>query len=509
MEFLIGLDVGTTGIKAALVARDGKIAATEFIEYPLYFPKPGWAEQNPDDWYQATIRALSALVNKSGVATAKIRGLSFSGQMHGLVCLDANGAVLRPAILWCDQRTTAECRYITKKIGFSGLMKSVGNPALEGFTLPKILWVKRNEPAIWDKTKLVLLPKDYVRYRLTGEVGIDISDAAGTIMMDLAKGDWAAPLLKALGVKRDVLPPIMNSTATAGKGLGREAAARTGLPVGTPVIYGGADNAVAAIANGIISPGLAAVSIGTSGTVIAPVASAKRDPLGRVHTFNHAVPGQWYLMGVMQAAGLSLKWFRDQFGGDEREREKRGQGDAYDLLLKQAAEIPPGAEGLIWLPYLQGERTPHGDANARGVLFGLSARHTRAHVIRAIVEGVSFGLRDSVEIMRELKIPMNEIRITGGGAKSPFWCQMLADIFGQEVVTIAPQEGPAFGAALIAGVGSGVYKSFEDCTKKIIKIERNYKPDMANKDIYKHSYKIFTELYPKLKKSFREAATFS
>ncbi|GAB4312090.1 MAG: xylulokinase [Candidatus Sumerlaeia bacterium] len=505
MTYLIGLDVGTTGIKAVLADSAGKIIATEFVEYPLYFPQPAWAEQNPDDWHQAALRSLAGLVRQSGVRPAAVGGISFSGQMHGLVCLDANYKVLRPAILWCDQRTAAECRYITKKIGFSNLMKHVGNPALEGFTLPKLLWIKRHEPDVFARTRLILLPKDYVRFRLTGDIGIDESDAAGTIMMDLERRQWAAPILKAFGIKPSILPPIREATARAGQGLGREAAAKTGLPVGTPVIYGGADNAVAAVANGLITPGLVAVSIGTSGTVIAPVKTARKDPRGRVHTFNHAVPGLWYLMGVMQAAGLSLKWFRDNFGAEERAAERKGGGDAYDLLIQKAAQVPPGAEGLVWLPYLQGERTPHGDANARGVLFGLSARHTRAHVIRAIIEGVSFGLRDSVEILRELGVPMTEIRITGGGAKSAFWRQMLADILQHEVVSIAPQQGPAFGAALIAGVGVGVYKSFEDCTRKIITVEHRSQPDRSKAPIYDKMYAIYTSLYPRLKKVYKEA----
>lgn len=506
MRHLIGIDIGTTGAKSVLVNERGKVLASDFQEYPLSLPKPGWAEQDPERWFIATIDSVRNLLTKSGVQPRTLAGLSFSGQMHGLVCLDENQQVLRPAILWCDQRTTLQCQRIEKMAGGRAKLISLScNPALEGFTLPKLLWVKENEPRVYARTRTVLLPKDYVRFRLTGEIGMDMSDAAGTLMLDVKRKRWSRELLAAVGVNPALLPPLGESPDIAGK-ITKEIAERTGLPEGLPVAFGGADNTCAAIGNGVISEGTVAVSIGTSGTVIAPTTAPVRDKLGRAHTFNHSVPDLWYVMGVMQAAGLSLKWLRDNFGGLERAIAAETGVDAYEFLTAHVATIQPGAEGLIWLPYLNGERTPHLDANARGVLFGLTPRHTKAHVVRAILEGVVFGLRDSMEIIRSLKIPVNEIRLTGGGAKSPTWRQIQADVFEHPVVTINVEEGPAFGAAIIAGVGTGVFASFEQATERIIKVTRTIEPIAENSRAYEKSYALFRKLYGDLKDDFAIAA---
>jgi xylulokinase len=503
---LVGIDIGTTGAKSVLINARGKVLASHFQEYPLSLPRPGWAEQNPEDWYAAAAISIRLLLTSSGISPRAVSGLSLSGQMHGLVCLDAAGQVLRPAILWCDQRTTEQCRTIERAVGGRPrLIRLVSNPALEGFTLPKLVWVRENDPEAFRKTATVLLPKDYVRFRLTGRLGMEMSDAAGTLMLDVRKRRWSREVMRALDLDMSLLPPLGESPEIAG-GITPGAAADTGLPCGLPVAFGGADNTCAAVGNGVIEEGVIAVSIGTSGTVIAPAASPLRDKKGRVHTFNHSVPGLWYVMGVMQAAGLSLKWLRDSFGGLERAMAAQLGIDAYEFLTAGVSEVPPGAEGLFWLPYLNGERTPHLDANARGVLFGITPRHGRAHVVRAILEGVVFGLRDSLEIIRLLKIPVREIRLTGGGAKSPAWRQIQADIFGQPVVTINATEGPAFGAAMIAGVATGVYPGFAEASRQLIKVTGEVYPDPAAAGIYEPRYRLFQRLYRDLKQDFASAA---
>lgn len=504
MKHLIGIDIGTTGAKSVLINERGQVLASDLQEYPLSLPRAGWAEQDPEHWVEATVRSLRNLLAKSGVAPRALAGLSFSGQMHGLVCLDDEGRVLRPAILWCDTRTTEECRIIEERVGGRAkLIQLASNPALEGFTLPKLVWVQRHEPEVFARTRTVLLPKDYVRYRLTGKLGMDMSDAAGTLMLDVKGRKWSKAIMAALGLPMALLPPLGESPDIAGAITAR-AAAETGLPEGLPVAFGGADNTCAAVGNGVIEEGTVAVSIGTSGTVIAPTASPLRDKLGRAHTFNHSVPGLWYVMGVMQAAGLSLKWLRDNFAGLERAMAAETGRDAYEYLTAGAADIPAGAEGLLWLPYLNGERTPHLDANARGVLFGVTARHTKAHVVRAMMEGVAFGLRDSLEIVRSLKIPIREIRITGGGGRSPLWRQIIADVFGQPVVTINVEEGPAFGAAIIAGVGTGVFRDFGKAAGRIIKVTKETKPIAAHTAAYEKPYRLFGRLYADLREDFAE-----
>ncbi|MCX7717545.1 MAG: xylulokinase [Candidatus Sumerlaeaceae bacterium] len=504
MKHLIGVDIGTTGAKSVLVNDRGKVLATEFREYPLSLPKPGWAEQDPEHWLQATVESLRRLLATAGVSPKSIAGLSFSGQMHGLVCLDEADQVLRPAILWCDTRTTAQCRKIEDAVGGRArLIQLACNPALEGFTLPKLVWLQEHEPEVFARTRTVLLPKDYVRFRLTGRKSMDMSDAAGSLMLDVRRRRWSKEILSALGINASLLPPLGESPEIAGA-LSREAAALTGLREGLPIAFGGADNTCAAVGNGVIDEGIVAVSIGTSGTVVAPTRTPLLDKQGRAHTFNHSVPGMWYVMGCMMAAGLSLKWLRDTFGGLERAMAAETGVDAYEFLTAGVGKVPPGAEGLLWLPYLNGERTPHLDANARGVLFGISPRHTKAHVVRAILEGVVFGLRDGLEIVRSLKIPVGEIRLTGGGAKSAVWRQIQADVFGQRCVTINVDEGPAFGAAIIAGVGTGVFKSFAEACEKSIRVTRTVDPNPQTAAAYEKRYNLFRRLYADLKHDFAE-----
>jgi xylulokinase len=502
MKYLIGLDIGTTGCKGVLVTSRGRVLAAEFHEYPLSLPKPGWAEQDPEHWWQATVASLRGLLATSSVSPKSIAGLSLSGQMHGLVCLDGEDRVLRPAILWCDTRTTAQCRQIEEAVGGRPrLIQLACNPALEGFTLPKLIWVREHEPEVFERTRTVLLPKDYVRFRLTGVKAMDMSDAAGSLMLDVRRRCWSKKIMSSLGLDPAILPPLGESPEIAG-GVSAEAAALTGLREGLPVAFGGADNTCAAVGNGVIDEGIVAVSIGTSGTVVAPTRSPLLDKQGRAHTFNHSVPGMWYVMGCMMAAGLSLKWLRDTFGGLERAMAAETGVDAYEFLTAGVSGVPAGAEGLIWLPYLNGERTPHLDANARGVLFGLTPRHTKAHVVRAMLEGVVFGLRDSLEIVRDLRIPVNEIRLTGGGAKSAIWRQIQADVFGQRCVTINVEEGPAFGAAIIAGVGTGVFRDFAQASDKIISVTRTVEPNARNAAVYEKRYELFRRLYRDLKESF-------
>ncbi|OPZ11004.1 MAG: Xylulose kinase [candidate division BRC1 bacterium ADurb.BinA364] len=508
MSYLIGMDVGTTGIKSILMEEGGKILASSFVEYPLLLPKPGWAEQHPEDWWEATKQSLSRLLGESGVDKSAIKGLSFSGQMHGLVCLDENDKPLRPAILWCDLRTTPQCKSITDRIGYERLIELVSNPALEGFTLPKVVWVKENEPSVWARVRSMMLPKDYVCFRLTGRKGMEVSDGAGSLMMDVANNRWCSALLKELDIDEGLLPALHRSIDVAGQ-VGEQAARETGLPAGLPIVYGGADNACAAVGNGVVEEGLVTASIGTSGTTVAPTSKPVLHPEGRLHSFNHAVPGMWYLMGCMQAAGLSFKWIRDQFGAAERAVAERTGRDPYEFLTAEAERSAPGAEGLVWLPYLSGERTPHLDANAKGCLFGVTARHTRSHVIRAILEGVTFGMRDGLELMKALGTPIRQIRLTGGGAKSALWRQIQADIYGQPVATINVDEGPAFGAAIIAGVGVGVYKDFASVCSSLIQVTRTIDPIPENVARLNDNYALFRELYPALKGSMAKAGALA
>jgi xylulokinase len=505
MQALLGIDLGTTGIKAALFAADdGRALASAFVEYPLFHPQPGWAEQNPADWWQATLAAIRACLQQgaqAGVRPQDVRGIGLSGQMHGVVLLDENSQVLRPCIIWADQRSEEQCRWITERVGLARLIEYVSNPALPGFSAPKALWVRDHEPDIFARARLLLLPKDYIRYRLTGVAAMEISDAAGTCLLNVKKGEWSRELLEAIDFDPTLLPPVVPADTIAGT-ITPEVASLTGLLEGTPVAGGGADNACGAVGNGVVEPGLALVSIGTSGVVLAHASTPQVDtssPVPRVHTFNHAVPGAWYLMGVTQAAGLSLRWLRDNVGLPERALERWTDLDAYEILAREAANAPAGSLGLFFLPYLQGERTPHLDAYARGGWIGLSAIHDRRHLIRSVLEGVAFSLKDCFAIIAEQGLHIEQVRATGGGAKSPVWCQIIADILGVELVTTSAQEGPAFGAALLAGVASGVYPSVQQaCALTVRSLERTA-PDPERAALYASAYETYRALYPALK----------
>ncbi len=505
MQTLLGIDLGTTGVKAALFAADdGHAIASTFVDYPLFHPHPGWAEQNPDDWWQATIAAIrSCLIEgaRHSVAPTDVRGVGLSGQMHGVVLLDAEHQVLRPCIIWADQRSDAQCRWMTERVGAARLIELVSNPALPGFSAPKALWIRDNEPEIFAQASTIILPKDYIRFRLTGVLAMEISDAAGTCLLDVKHGTWSHEVLEAIGFDPALLPPVVASDAVCGTTT-NEVASLTGLPAGTPVAGGGADNACGAVGNGIVQPGLALVSIGTSGVVLAYSDTPQVDtsgPIPRVHTFNHAVPHAWYLMGVTQGAGLSLRWLRDNIGLPERALERWTGLDAYELLTKEAESVPPGSNGLIFLPYLQGERTPHLDAYARGGWIGLTASHDRRHLVRAVLEGVAFSLKDCFAIISEQGLRLEQVRATGGGAKSPLWRQIIADVLGVELVTTNAQEGPAFGAALLAGVASGVYTSVQQACETTVRVVERTEPRPEVEGVYAQMYQTYRALYPALK----------
>lgn len=504
MRHLLGIDIGTTGAKTVLFTEHGTSVATAFSPWPMSMPQPAWAEQDPEDWWTGTVASIREVLAASVVDPASITGIGLSGQMHGLVLLDAKQEVLRPSIIWCDQRTGEECAWIDRTIGTDRLVAAISNPVLPGFTAPKLVWVRSHEPDIWERARTILLPKDYVRLRLTGEIAIELSDAAGTALFNVAERRWADDLLGDLGIPRAWLPAVCGSTDVVG-GITRSVAEATGLREGTPVVGGGADNACAAVGNGVIHQGLGMVSIGSSGVVLAPSREPRVDSGLRVHTFNHSVPDLWYLMGVTQGAGLSLRWFRDEFGDTERTRAMLEGRDAYDLMADEAAVSPPGSKGVIWLPYMQGERTPHFDPAARAVLFGLSTAHTKADVFRAVLEGVACSLRDCLSIVREQGVTIEQVRLTGGGARSRLWRQIVADVMGVELVITSTDEGPALGAALLAAVGTGIYGTIDEACAATIAIDETVEPIPDHMALYDRTYEVYRDLYPALKASYAKS----
>lgn len=496
MAFMMGIDVGTSGTRAIIVRPDGHVvgAATGDHE-PMLMLKPGWAEQSPADWWEATIKAVRGALEAAHLTGDDVAAIGLSGQMHGVVLLDKTRAVLRPSLIWCDQRSQAQCDWITRKVGTERLIQLVSNPALTGFSAPKMLWVRDNEPQIFERAAHFLLPKDYVRFQLTGEFATDVSDASGTLLLDVTHRRWSNEMLSALGIDANILPRVYESPEITGN-VSRETALVTGLKAGTPVVGGGGDQASSAIGNGIVSPGLTSATLGTSGVVFAYTDAPKLDPKGRIHTFCHAVPGKWHVMGVTQGAGLSLRWFRDNFGESEVWQARQKGVDPYDLLIQEAEKVPPGSAGVVWLPYLMGERTPHLDPQARGMWFGITAAHKRGHMIRSILEGVAFSLRDSYEIFKELGIPIEQIRASGGGSRSAVWRQIQADIYGKEVVTLRTSEGSALGAALLAGVAAKNYSSVEESAKQAIVVQDRVSPQPENVKLYDRQYEVYRNLYP-------------
>jgi len=490
---LLGIDIGTGGTRAVVIDGEGRVIGAATAEHTNFTsPQLGWAEQDPENWWAAAARAIPECLAQANTDASELSGIGLTGQMHGLVVLDNENRVLRPAIIWCDQRTEVECREITEEVGAKRLIELTANPALTVFTLPKILWMQKHEAELWSRVRTILLPKDYVRLRLTGARASDVADASGTLLFDVAHRQWSGPMLEAAKLNLDQLPKVFEGPQITGH-LSEEGARACGLRAGTPVVAGAGDQAAGAVGMGIVKPGAVSVTIGTSGVVFAATDSPFRDERGRIHTFCHAIPNCWHVMGVTQAAGLSLKWFREQFTG------KGGTSTvSYDQLMQEAARVPAGAEGLLWAPYLMGERTPHLNPNARGALVGLSASHTRAHVIRAILEGVAFSLRDCLSIFSELHIPVTSIRVGGGGARSPLWCQIQADIFGQEVSVLQTEEGPAFGAALLAGVGVGAWPSVQHACDACVHTARRYEPDAECVAAMNNQYARYERLYPLL-----------
>jgi xylulokinase len=493
---LLGLDIGTGGTRAILVARDGRIAASATKDHqPFASPHPGWAEQDPHDWWNAAAGAIRESLAKAQLSGEDVACVGLAGQMHGAVLLDDRDQVLRPAIIWCDQRTQSECEWLERTVGRERLVQLTCNPALTNFTLTKLLWVRNQEPHLWQRFRRFLLPKDYVRLRLTGEHATDMADASGTLMLDVAQRRWSSELMAAVGVPESCLPRLFESPEICAR-VSDEGARLTGLLAGTPVVAGAGDQAGGAVGLGIVRPGDVSATIGTSGVVFASTNHPALDPQGRVHTFCHAVPGRWHVMGVTQAAGLSLRWFRDQFAG------ALDHDAGYEQLAQEARVAPAGAGGLLWAPYLMGERTPHLDPKARGALIGLSASHTRGHVVRAILEGVAFSLKDTFALFEDMGVPVRKVRLGGGGARSTLWRQVQADIYGHEVEIVVAEEGAAYGAALLAGVAEKIWSTVEEACDCVVHVADRVTPDAQATAVLQRQYEIYRALYPALKPIF-------
>jgi len=507
MSLLLGLDLGTTSIKALAINHNGEVQTSHTEEYPLKHPKQGWSEQSADEWWEATVKAIRKLLEEEVIKREQIRGLALSGQMHGSVFLDDKGRVIRNPILWNDMRTTDQCREIEDQIGEERLLELVGNPALEGFTASKVIWLRENEPEHYEELDTLLLPKDYIVYRLTGRLATEKSDAAGTILYDVQNQKWSDDVTSELDIDKELLPKVLDSFDVVDE-LKPELAEDLGLPADLKVVAGGADNACSAVGNGITEEGLFLASIGSSGVVLAHSDHMEIDYGGRVHSFNHSVPGKWYLMGVMLNAGLSYRWFRDTFSKLEKQTGELTGKNPYELINSEAGNVPPGSEGLIYLPYLNGERTPHKNANARGIFFGFSGAHDKRHFARSVLEGVTFGLRDSLELIKNMGVEPEQIRVTGGGGKSELWRSIQADIFGQEVVTTAVDEGPAYGAALLAGTGSGIFESVEEAVDRCVETTSIQSPNSENERIYEDLYPVYRSLYTSLAEDYEKLATF-
>lgn len=502
MSIYLGIDIGTSGTKTLAVREDGKILASATEEYPLSTPQPGWSEQEPAHWWQATVDSVQKVLKKAKAKPADVKGIGLSGQMHGSVFLNRQHEVIRPALLWNDQRTKKECTEIEELAGGrKALIKLVANPALTGFTAPKILWLRNNEPKNFDKTVKVLLPKDYIRFRLTGEFATEVSDASGTLLLDVSKRKWSSALLGKLDLAADLLPEVYESEEVSGK-VTKEVAELLGVPPGTPVVGGGGDQAASAIGNGIVRKGVVSATMGTSGVVFAHSDEMQVDPDGRAHTFCHAVRGKWHVMGCVLSAGGSLQWYRNQLGQSEVAAAVPLGVDPYELITAQAAKAPVGSEGLIFLPYLTGERTPHADPDAKGAWVGLTLRHTRSHLARAVIEGATFAMRDSLEIIEGMNIPVKEIRVSGGGARSKFWRQTQADIYGQKVSVTNSSEGPAFGVALLAMAGTKAYGDVVEACKATIKVVDSTETNAKHRKRYDEVYPVYQKLYRSLKDDF-------
>jgi len=489
----LGIDIGTGGSRALVIDELGSVVATSTVQHEAFAsPQIGWAEQSPEDWWRATCLAVRQLLAVENVNADEIGAVSFSGQMHGSVLLDEADKVLRPALLWCDQRTERQCAEITEKVGSLQLIELVSNPAVTGFTLPKLLWVREKEPEVWKRVRSVLLPKDYIRLRLSGDKASDVADSSGTLLFDVRKREWSSKMLSVFGIDRSLLPRVFESVEVTGK-ISRAGAEATGLKEGTLVVAGAGDNAAGAVGMGIVSPGTVSATIGTSGVVFVVTERPTIDMNGRIHSLCHAIPNRWHMTGVTLAAGLSFRWFRDNLGC----------GSDYDSLVNDAATVPAGSDGAIWLPYLMGERAPYLDPNARAAFVGLTASHTKSHLSRAVLEGVAFSLRDSFEVFRELRAPIETIRLGGGGATSPLWRQIQADVYGQPVETIEVDQGAAFGAAILAGVGAGGWSAVDEACKQTIRVAERTEPDPEAVEVMNRNYEAYRLLYSALRPAMK------
>jgi xylulokinase len=494
----LGIDVGTGGTRALVIDNEGTVVASASAEHQHFAsPKPGWAEQDPRDWWKASGEAVRKALETSGVKADDIACVGFSGQMHGAVLLEASDEVVRPALIWCDQRSEPQTVALEKLFGRDTLIRLTCNPPLTNFTLTKFLWVRDNEPKNWERVAHVMLPKDYVRFRLTGERAIDMADASGTLLLDVANRKWSEEVLAKTGIRESMLPALFESPQVCGK-VNAAGARATGLKMGTPVVAGAGDQAAGAVGMGIARVGAVSATIGTSGVVFASTDRPAMDPAGRLHTFCHAIPGRWHVMGVTQAAGLSLRWYRDNFGAASPEFENQDGRDPYDVFAGEAARTAAGSEGAFWVPYLMGERTPHLDPNARAALVGLTASHTRAHVIRAIMEGVAYSLKDTFTIFEEMKIPVTSVRLGGGGARSLLWRQIQADVYGREVEIVAAEEGAAYGAAILAGTGAGAWSSVEQACDAIVRVAHRIAPNPKDCATMRQGYHTYRKIYPAL-----------
>jgi xylulokinase len=492
MPLVLGIDVSTTATKAILIDLDGVVRGTGSAEYGVSMPQPLWSEQDPASWWSASASAIRAALHVASASGGDVEAVGLTGQMHGAVLLDAAGAVLRPAILWNDQRTAAECDEIRAAVGPERLIEISGNDAITGFTAPKLLWVRRHEPEAWTRVAHVLLPKDYLRHRLTAAYATDKADGSGTLLFDLAARSWSAELLEALDLDPAWFPPALEGPELTGR-LTAEAAEATGLRAGIPVVAGGGDQAASAVGVGVVEEGSVALSLGTSGVIFAATNSAVHEPMGRVHAFCHAVPGRWHMMSVMLSAAGSLRWFRDALA----------PGDDFGPLAESAAEVEAATDGLFFLPYLSGERSPHPDPLARGAFVGLNLRHDRRHLVRAVLEGVAFGLRDGLDLMTDAGIPRpTVIRASGGGLASPVWRQVLADVLNAELVTTSTMEGAAYGAALLAGVGVAWFRDVREATEAVVRTSSVGEPG-GRSSAYAEAHAAFRELYPALAPTFR------
>jgi xylulokinase len=492
MDCVLGIDVGTGGTRAVVVDREGKILSSATSEHvPFASPKTGWAEQDPHDWWRAAGEAIRAALKPVPGGNVVCAGLA--GQMHGAVLLDSRGEVLRPSLIWCDVRTQTQCDWLNSKFSERKIIELTCNPALANFTLTKLLWVRDNEPEVWKRFEKVLLPKDYVRFRMTGEHAMDVAEASGTLMLDVAHRRWSDEMMAMVDIPMSSLPKLCESPEVCAR-ISDKGAAHTGLKAGTPVVGGAGDQAGGAVGMGIVRAGAVSATIGTSGVVFAATDNPAMDPKGRVHTFCHAVPGRWHVMGVTQAAGQSLRWMRELL--------KNGSNLDYDQLTREAAQVAPGSDGVLWAPYLMGERTPHLDPNARGTLTGLSASHTRGHVTRAVLEGVAFSLKDTFSLFAAMKVPVNNVRLGGGGARSELWRQIQADVYGYEVEILAAEEGAAYGGALLAGVGAKWWNSVEEACDRVVEVQQRVKPNPLAAAAVDKQYENYRLLYPALKPLF-------